>query len=138
MTKTLYILLLSFIGAMFYCVLLESFMYLDILTGLLIGFMGSLMFFRYSKINAGFATILSYIVFVLKVIAEIYRSAFFVIINLFKDDDTKVEKIKLKQNISYITIANGYTLTPGSVALGQEDDHLLVLMFDRKKKDKKQ
>lgn len=129
MKKAATLLIISILGAVFYCFLMESFFYINIILGFAVSFLGAILLHRKTNIRFLPKVIWEYIVFAVLLLLNIFKSAYIVIIGMFRERNAEIITKKCEGDISCVVYANGITLTPGSVTLEQEDNTLTVLKF---------
>jgi multicomponent Na+:H+ antiporter subunit E len=124
-----------FLGTLFYCALNENFSVGTILVGGVIAASGSLLFTRKPEAGLCRALVFRYVSHLLRLFLNIFRGSVTEILRLHRRRPVSIDSFDCAEEISTVALANAITLTPGTLTLEKEDDTLLVLSFEDRKRE---
>ncbi len=131
MRKALSVSAITILGTIFYCILAESFLYWNVLAGLIVSLLGAMVFGHTFTLKLTKKSFVSNAKFFVLLIFNIYKSAIIVIRGMLKQRDALISTEECSGEISCVIEANSISLTPGTVVLEQRGNELTVLSFDK-------
>ncbi len=138
MKRTFLLFLFSLIGAIFYCILMEGFHYINLIIGFVISFFGAIILIDGITGRLSIKTIWQYVKYSIKLIYSIYKSSIIVIKGIFsKSNDVEFIEKECDKEISPVAFANAITLSPGTVTVDKDNNTLIVVSFDEKSSGEK-
>lgn len=116
----------------------------DLIIGLLVSFIGSLLFYRFSDIYADVKitpkSLFKLVIYIFVFIKELIKANIDVALRVINpalpiNPGIVSVKTKLKSRLAKLILANSITLTPGTLTLDVKDDELFIHWIDVKSMD---
>lgn len=127
MKRLYYLLIFSFIGTLFFCVLTEKFYIVNCIIGFFAGGAGAFIFNRNVTLKLCIKKPFFYFKKIAILVFDIFKSSIIIIKNSFKKHTCNFSEVIADKNISTVITANCITLTPGTVAIEKDKDVIKVL-----------
>lgn len=127
MKKYYYIVVFASLSSIFFAILMQSFNLINIITGFIIGAVGSIIINKGMIISPSIKKTLVYMLHFFKLIIDILKSTLEVIPKAFLKSNVKKEIQPANEKISAVIQANSITLTPGTITIDKTDKYIYVL-----------